>query len=67
MQLVDVADPNFVLAVVTIIFNPTFWNIVARQEYKNHFITKLCMGSAYAGCYLLAATIFFLGIYRDKV
>lgn len=53
-------------AVATIAFNPIFWNIVARFEYNTHFLTKIA-GSAKTGCYLLAITIFSLGIYRDHV
>ncbi|EGW31767.1 second and third steps of methylation pathway for phosphatidylcholine biosynthesis [Spathaspora passalidarum NRRL Y-27907] len=53
-------------AVACIAFNPIFWNIVARLEYNTHFLTKIS-GGARNGCYLLAATIFGLGIYRDHV
>jgi methylene-fatty-acyl-phospholipid synthase len=49
-----------------IAFNPIFWNIVARAEYNTHFLTKIT-GGARNGCYLLAFTIFSLGIYRDYV
>ncbi|ODV67511.1 hypothetical protein HYPBUDRAFT_106898 [Hyphopichia burtonii NRRL Y-1933] len=59
-------NPEIAYAIVTISFNPIFWNIVARLEFKNHFLTKLT-GSPYRGCYLLAATIFSLGIYRDSI
>ncbi|EEQ40072.1 putative phosphatidyl-N-methylethanolamine N-methyltransferase [Clavispora lusitaniae] len=58
--------PSLKFAVATISFNPIFWNIVARLEHRTHFLTKLA-GGAYNGCYLLAATIFSLGIYRDHV
>lgn len=53
-------------AIACIAFNPIFWNIVARTEYNTHFLTKIT-GSAKVGCYLLALTIFSLGIYRDNV
>lgn len=59
-------NPEIAYAIATISFNPIFWNIVARLEFKNHFLTKLT-GSPYRGCYLLAATIFSLGIYRDSI
>lgn len=58
------AEPSFGIAMYFIIFNPTFWNIVARLEYNTHFLTKLA-GGAKRGCYLLAATIFTLGVGRD--
>ncbi|EMG45462.1 OPI3 Phosphatidyl-N-methylethanolamine N-methyltransferase [Candida maltosa Xu316] len=54
-------------AVGCIAFNPIFWNIAARLEYNTHIITKLSFGSPKLGCYLLAITIFSLGIYRDHV
>lgn len=58
----EAKDYQFALAFIA--FNPTFWNIVARLEYKTHFLTKIT-GSAKRGCYLLAVTIFSLGIARD--
>lgn len=58
--------PQLGFAVASIAFNPIFWNIVARAEYNTHFLTKVA-GGAYRGCYLLAFTIFLLGIFRDHV
>lgn len=67
-HLPEYVDWNLQLefALATILFNPIFWNIVARTEHKTRILTKIC-GGAYNGCYLLAATIFLLGIYRDHV
>lgn len=59
-------NPEINYAISTIAFNPIFWNIVARLEFKTKFITKLTKLS-YRGCYLLAFTIFSLGIYRDHI
>lgn len=59
-------DQQLQYALACIAFNPIFWNIAARLEYKSHIITKLT-GGARNGCYLLAFTIFSLGIYRDHV
>ncbi|WFC97898.1 hypothetical protein MYAM1_000620 [Malassezia yamatoensis] len=36
-------------------------------EHRNHTITKLLGGRRYLGCYLLAVTIFTLGIVRDTL
>ncbi|OWB58792.1 hypothetical protein B5S28_g4871 [[Candida] boidinii] len=55
------------ISLLTIAFNPIFWNIAARLEYKTHILTKLAFGKPKLGCYMLAATIFSLGIYRDEV
>ncbi|AJV45629.1 Opi3p [Saccharomyces cerevisiae YJM1401] len=63
---VDLQSSKFQLAIVCTMFNPIFWNIVARMEYHKHSLTKMC-GGARKGCYMLAATIFSLGIVRDMV
>lgn len=57
-------DKWFKIALCFVAFNPIFWNIVARLEYRTHVLTKLA-GGAKRGCYLLALTIFSLGIARD--
>jgi hypothetical protein len=57
---------HFLLALASICFNPIFWNVVARLEYKTHFLTKL-WGSPYRGCYFLAVVIFSLGLIRDRL
>jgi len=36
-------------------------------EYKNKSITKIVGGDVYIGCYLLAITIFLLGMVRDSL
>ncbi|WFD41987.1 hypothetical protein MPSI1_000626 [Malassezia psittaci] len=40
---------------------------VTHVEHRNHTITKVLGGRKYLGCYLLAATIFTLGIVRDTL
>jgi hypothetical protein len=65
--LIDFNDQLFQLSAAWFVFNPLFWNIVARLEYRTHFLTKLFCGSAYAGCYFLAIVIFTLGLARDYV
>ncbi|KAF2076366.1 hypothetical protein CYY_002323 [Polysphondylium violaceum] len=62
---VDYTETYFLAAIACIIFNPLWWNIQARAEYKHHYLTRLCGGSKYAGCYLIAFLIFTLGILRD--
>jgi len=66
-SLVDWSQPSLYIATASIIFNPLFWNIVARQEFKNKILTKLAFGNPYYGCYGLAVTIFALGILRDHL
>ncbi|KAL7750166.1 Phosphatidyl-N-methylethanolamine N-methyltransferase [Sorochytrium milnesiophthora] len=64
ISYVDLTRPSFLLALASVGFNPLFWNIVARSEYRTRWMTKL-FGGAYPGCYFLAATIFLLGLLRD--
>lgn len=53
------------LCVISIAFNPIFWNIVARLEHKTHIGSRIF--GPYLGCYLLAITIFTLGLLRDHL
>ncbi|KAG8848638.1 Phosphatidyl-N-methylethanolamine N-methyltransferase [Tulasnella sp. 330] len=62
---VDIDQPSLPLCLFFIVFNPTFWNYVAQNEYNEKTITKLLGGRRYLGCYLLAIAIFSLGIVRD--
>ncbi|KAF2267130.1 phosphatidylethanolamine N-methyltransferase [Lojkania enalia] len=64
-SFIDFSQPSFWISAASITFNPTFWNIAARQEYHNKVITKLLGGNSHLGCYALAITIFSLGIFRD--
>ncbi|RXK38552.1 hypothetical protein M231_04184 [Tremella mesenterica] len=66
LELIDFKQPSLWLAGGMILFNPIFWNLVARNEYHNKTLTKLS-GSAQNGCYLLAFNIFSLGILRDAL
>ncbi|KAM0331547.1 hypothetical protein ACHAQA_003225 [Verticillium albo-atrum] len=63
--LVDFNQKSLFVSACAIMFNPLFWNIVARQEYNNKLLTKLFGGRAQTACYGLAATIFLLGLVRD--
>lgn len=47
-----------------IAFNPLLWNAVAQLEFRYKPLTRLT-GSKFRGCYLLAISIFSLGILRD--
>jgi hypothetical protein len=59
-------EVNFVKAAFCIIWNPLYWNVVARWEFRTHNITKM-FGSPLLGCYALATTIFLLGLYREQL
>ncbi|KAL1926127.1 hypothetical protein VTP01DRAFT_6164 [Rhizomucor pusillus] len=64
-ELIDFSQPTLYYALANILFNPLFWNTVARAEYRSHVLTKLAGGNPYRGCYALAVTIFSIGIIRD--
>ncbi|KAK0562285.1 Serine/threonine kinase [Tilletia horrida] len=66
-DLLDASQPSLAFAAASIIFNPLFWNTVARNEYHNKTITKILGGRRYLGCYFLGASIFSLGIFRDHL
>ncbi|XP_075035300.1 phosphatidylethanolamine N-methyltransferase [Mixophyes fleayi] len=63
-QYVDLTDYNFVFATVCIIFNPLFWNAVARWEYRTHSLSRF-FGYPYVACYCLGALLIFLAIFRS--
>ncbi|OBZ89103.1 Phosphatidyl-N-methylethanolamine N-methyltransferase [Choanephora cucurbitarum] len=62
---IDFSQPSLWFAVAHILFNPIFWNSVARAEYRKKVLTKLAGGDPYRGTYGLAVTIFTLGLTRD--
>ncbi|KAI9470699.1 MAG: phospholipid methyltransferase-domain-containing protein [Benjaminiella poitrasii] len=64
-NFIDFSQPSFYYALGHILFNPIFWNTVARAEYRNKVLTKLAGGNPYRGTYGLAVAIFTLGLTRD--
>ncbi|KAI0752022.1 phospholipid methyltransferase [Fomes fomentarius] len=63
--LVDFSKQSLLVSTAFIVFNPTAWNIVARNEYRNKTITRIFGGNARYGCYFLALCIFSAGMVRD--
>lgn len=64
LGLVDFTDPTFCVAVAAIIFNPLFWNLVARWEHRTRRLSALC-GSPYVACYSLGFVILLLNVCRS--
>ncbi|KAG1474943.1 hypothetical protein G6F56_000032 [Rhizopus delemar] len=64
-HIIDLTQPSIYLVFAHILFNPIYWNTVARSEYNNKTLTKLAGGNPYRGCYGLAVSIFVLGLTRD--
>lgn len=60
------SDPLVWLAAAHITFNPMFWNLSARLEYKTQLLSKI-FGSAKAACYVLATVTFLIGLTRNFV
>jgi len=67
LEYVDLSKPSLYRVLASIAFNPTAWNIVARNEYRNKTITKTFGGNARYGCYFLTASIFSAGMLRDNL
>ncbi|NWS13083.1 PEMT methyltransferase, partial [Pachyramphus minor] len=61
---VDVTDTGFIVAVLSIAFNPLFWNVVARWEHKTRVFSRV-FGSAHVACYCLGAVILLLNCVRS--
>nr|XP_019938292.1 PREDICTED: phosphatidylethanolamine N-methyltransferase [Paralichthys olivaceus] len=57
-------DSSFCIAIIAIIFNPLFWNVVARWEHRTRRLSRL-FGSPYLGCYCLGFIIILLNVYRS--
>ncbi|KAI9282003.1 phospholipid methyltransferase-domain-containing protein [Sporodiniella umbellata] len=66
-NIIDLSQPSFYIVLAHVLFNPIYWNIVARSEYRSKTLTKLAGGNSYRGCYALAVSIFVLGLTRDYV
>jgi len=65
VEAVDYNKHRFIGTALTIMMIPLCWNLIARLEYKTHFLTKVFCGHKYAACYFLAMIIFSFGLYRD--
>lgn len=60
----DPTEPSFVAAVLTIVFNPLFWNVVARWEQRTRKLSR-AFGSPYLACYSLGSVILLLNGLRS--
>ncbi|KAF9007061.1 phospholipid methyltransferase [Cyathus striatus] len=66
-SVVDLNKSSLSISLLSIAFNPTAWNIVARNEYRNKTITRIFGGNAYYGTYFLTLLIFSFGLLRDHL
>ncbi|KAJ3789039.1 phospholipid methyltransferase [Lentinula aff. detonsa] len=64
----DASQQSLWISIAAIAFNPTAWNIVARNEHRNRTLTRNVFGgNARIGCYFLAIMIFSFGMLRDSL
>uniref|UniRef100_A0A1A7Y9W6 Phosphatidylethanolamine N-methyltransferase n=1 Tax=Iconisemion striatum TaxID=60296 RepID=A0A1A7Y9W6_9TELE len=61
---VNVLDPGFCVSVFAIVFNPLFWNVVARWEHRTRGLSRL-FGGPYVACYSLGFVIILLNVFRS--
>uniref|UniRef100_A0A669D328 Phosphatidylethanolamine N-methyltransferase n=1 Tax=Oreochromis niloticus TaxID=8128 RepID=A0A669D328_ORENI len=61
---INVYDSRLCIAVIAILFNPLFWNVVARWEHRTRRLSGL-FGSPYLACCCLGFVIILLNIYRS--
>lgn len=61
---IDLQKYSFWIAVGAILLSPTWWNLIARNEYKNKSLTRL-FGSKQTACSVFSASVFLLGLMRD--
>lgn len=64
LRHINFRDSSFCIAVIAIIFNPFFWNLVARWEHRTRQLSRL-FGSPYLACYALGFVIILLNVYRS--
>jgi methylene-fatty-acyl-phospholipid synthase len=64
-DLVDFSQKSLYISALAILFNPFFWNVVARNEHAHKTLTRLFGHRPQIACYALALTIFSLGLFRD--
>ncbi|PRP77176.1 hypothetical protein PROFUN_14517 [Planoprotostelium fungivorum] len=65
-MMIDFTQTSFYVVTLASFLNVFLWNIIARAEYRTHFLTRLA-GGPYRGCYALALTIFLAGLYRERL
>ncbi|KAM5263487.1 phosphatidylethanolamine N-methyltransferase [Ctenodactylus gundi] len=64
LSYLDPLDPTFVAAILTIAFNPLFWNVVARWEQQTGKLSR-AFKSPYLACYSLGGVILLLNVLRS--
>ncbi|XP_078135568.1 phosphatidylethanolamine N-methyltransferase isoform X3 [Sander vitreus] len=64
LKCINFGDASFCIAVIAIIFNPFFWNVVARWEHRTRTLSRL-FGGPYLACYCLGFIIILLNVYRS--
>ncbi|KAL7044575.1 hypothetical protein ACKWTF_001980 [Chironomus riparius] len=63
--IINYKQPIFWAAILHVIFNPVFWNVVGRLENKSNAISRLFGNDKEKACYFFAFVTFTLGLTRD--
>ncbi|KAJ7367968.1 phospholipid methyltransferase-domain-containing protein [Mycena albidolilacea] len=61
--LVDLSQPSLFVCLFSITASPLAWNLIGRNEYKNHTLTNLI--GARISFTILGTAIFLAGLLRD--
>ncbi|XP_011603501.1 phosphatidylethanolamine N-methyltransferase isoform X1 [Takifugu rubripes] len=64
LRHINFYDTSFCVALIAIIFNPFFWNLVARWEHRTRRLSGL-FGSPFLACYCLGFIIILLNVLRS--
>ncbi|XP_072229941.1 phosphatidylethanolamine N-methyltransferase isoform X2 [Leuresthes tenuis] len=64
LRYFNLRDSSVCVAVIAIIFNPFFWNVVARWEHRTRGLSRI-FGSPHLACYCLGFVIILLNVYRS--
>ncbi|KLT45529.1 PEMT-domain-containing protein [Cutaneotrichosporon oleaginosum] len=63
-DLINLNKRSLWISAASIVFNPLYWNILARNEYRKGTLQKI-FGGSLGATYFFFVTIFSLGILRD--
>ncbi|KAJ6562805.1 phospholipid methyltransferase-domain-containing protein [Mycena vulgaris] len=63
LAYIDLSKLSFYVCLISITASPLAWNVIGRNEFKNHTLTKLI--GARVACTILGTMIFLAGLLRD--
>ncbi|KAJ3306851.1 Phosphatidyl-N-methylethanolamine N-methyltransferase [Kappamyces sp. JEL0829] len=63
---IDFSKSSLWISAFSILFSPLYWNVVARNEYRNK-TWRSVFGTKELACSVFSASVFTLGLVRDYV